>query len=134
MMLRSFCNTAEYFYTSQAEYLISLHFIVPQDFISEKGFKEQVEYVLTTMIRDVRDNDKKSSDGQFQSPSRRNGLDYNLIIESHANSLFALGITPGSFYNLSRYIRIAKVLDPNIFNIILVSTIPNKTNMFSVPR
>ena len=134
MMLRSFCNTAKYFYTSKEEYLISLYFIVSQDFLSRKGFKEQVKCVITSLIRDIRDKDMECTDVPLQNLSRRNNLDYNFIIESHAKSLFALGIAPGSFHSLSRYIRAAKVLDPNTFEIILVSSIPNRTNMFSMPR
>ena len=134
MMLRSFSNNAQYFYINTAEYLISLYFIVPQYFVSRKGLKEQVECVITSLIRDIREEDMKSSDGQSPSPGGRNNLDYHFIIEPHTKSLLSLGMAPGSYHNLSRYIRVTKVLDPNIFNIILVSSIPNRTNMFSIPR
>ena len=187
MMLRAFCNNAEYFYTkkpeettngfwyqkkasssyeqtssqflsvsqgrkdqrkvsissevselavfsSGQEYLISLYFIVPENFQASTGLKQQAVDVISSLIRDIRDKDREQSDGRFRRPSRRNSLDYFSIIQAYKKTLFTLGIAPGSFDDITRYISGAKVLDPNVFNISLVSNIPNKTNMFSIPR
>ena len=185
MMLRAFCNNAEYFYTKKPEeptngfwyqkktsssyeqtssqflsvsqgrkvskassyevnesalssygqeYLISLYFIVPENFQSSIGLKEQAVNVINSLIRDIRDKDREQSDGRFRRPSRRNSLDYISIMDAYKKTLFTLGIAPGSFNAISRYISDAKVLDPNVFSISLVSSIPNKTNMFSIPR
>ena len=134
MMLRSFLNNGEYFHTKNPGYWISLNFIVPQNFQSMDSFKEQAVAVITNLIKDIRKKDMESSGGQFRRPIRKRGSDYSFIIEPSKKTLFMLGITPGSFDDLSRYISDAKVLDPNIFDIQLVSTIPNQTNMFSLPR
>ena len=134
MMLRSFLNNGVYFHTKNPGYWISLSFIVPHNFQSMDSFKEQAENIITNLIKDIRKKDMKSSGGQFRRPIRKRGSDYGLIIERYKKTLFMIGITPGSFDDLSRYISDAKVLDPDIFDIQLVSTTPNQTNMFSVPR
>ena len=153
MMLRSFCNSAEHFYTKgpelsisenidtkEAEYLISLFFIAPQDCRYRNGIKNQVVDVITSLTRDVQGKDMEyaleiwNTKRQFSKPSRRNSLDYGVIIERYKKTLFMLGMTPGSFDELSQYIKDAKVLVPDIFNITFVSSIPNKTDMFSIPR
>ena len=134
MMLRSFLNNGEYFHTKNPGYWISLNFIVTQNFQSMDSFKEQAVDVITTLIKDIRKKDMESSGGKFRRPIRKRGSDYSFIIEPYKKTLFRLGITPGSFDDLSRYMSDAKVLDPDIFDIQLVSTIPNQTDMFSVPR
>ena len=185
MMLREFCNSAEYFYTKKPEetksgfwyqkntssshqqtssqllsvsqgrkvstassfevnesafssygqdYLITLYFKVPENFQASSGLKQQAVDVISSLIRDIRDKDREQSDGRFRRPSRRNSLDYVSIIDAYKKTLFTLGIAPGSFNAISRYISDAKVLDPNVFSISLVSSIPNKTNMFSIAR
>ena len=187
MMLREFCNSAEYFYTKKPEetksgfwyqkkasssheqtstqflsvsqgrkeqrkvsissevsesavssygqeYLISLYFKVPKNFQASTGLKQQAVDVISSLIRDIREKDREQSDGRFRRPSRRNSLDYISIMDAYKKTLFTLGIAPGSFNAISRYISDAKVLDPNVFSITLVSSIPNKTNMFSLPR
>ena len=116
------------------EYLISLYFIVPENFQSSIGLKEQAVNVITSLIRDIREKDREQSDGRFRRPSRRNSFDYISIIQAYKKTLFTLGIAPGSFDDITRYISGAKVLDPNVFKISFVSNIPNKTNMFSIPR
>ena len=134
MMLRSFLNNGVYFHTKNPGYWISLSFIVPHNFQSMDSFKEQAENIITNLIKDIRKKDMESSGGQFRRPIRKRGSEYSFIIAPYKKTLFMLGITPGSFDDLSRYISDAKVLDPDIFDIQLVSTIPNQTNMFSLPR
>ena len=183
MMLRAFCNSAEYFYTNKSEetqtvfksskyehvssqffsagkslntqtkefrssyeatessmftdgqeHFITLYFIAPKDFLYRISFKEQAVNVISSLIKDICDNDKEQGDGQIQRPSRRNSSDYVSIIEAYKKTLCTLGIAPGSFNDIYLYINSAKVLDPNVFSITFVTKIPNKTNMFSIPR
>ena len=183
MMLRAFCNSAEYFYTKKTEetqtvfksskyehvssqffsagkslntqtkevrssyeatessmfsdgqeHFITLYFIAPKDFLYRVSFKEQAVNVISSLIKDICDNDKEQGDGQIMRLSRRNSSDYISIIEAYKKTLCTLGIAPGSFNDVYLYIRSAKVLDPNVFKISFVTNIPNKTDMFSIPR
>ena len=131
---RSYEATESSMFSDRQEDFITLYFMATKDFLYRISFKEQAVNVISSLIKDICDNDKEQGDGQIQKPSRRNSSDYISIIEAYKKTLCTLGIAPGSFNEISRYISSAKVLDPNVFIITFVTNIPNKTNMFSIPR
>ena len=116
------------------EHFITLYFIAPKHFLYKISLKEQAVNVISSLIKDICDNDKEQGDGQIHRPSRRNSSDYISMIEVYRKALCTLGIAPGSFDDIYLYISSANVLDPNVFIITFVTNIPNKTNMFSIPR
>ena len=134
MMLRCFCNNAEYFFTKINEYFITLYFIVPHIFQHRNDLREQVVDVIASLIRDINEQDLNSRYNLVGWTNRQNISEYNIIIEPYKKCLVTLGIVPGSLLELHQYISDVKVLDPTVFSVTLVSTIPNRTNMFSVPR